>query len=493
MKILMINPPEQFKCIENPDDDGRSFLEADDFGAFPPLGILYVLSYLEKHTSGHQLHFLDCVGERLTHQQLRTAVEQIRPDIVGITSFTISLVDCCMAARTIREIVPHAHICLGGHHPIAYPVEAAKLPEFDSVIVGEGEYAFTDLVNALEQGHDYTAIRGVYTAESVDKVIDTMQRDRRFLARVSVPPAYVDDVEAIPMPDRKYIRRIKYHNILGVTGDLATLISSRGCPYLCTFCDVPYKAYRQRSHDSVLDEIQACIDMGYKEFRFYDDLFNIKPQKIIDFCDAIEARRMKFVWDFRGRANTVDWESLRRARMNGLRMIAFGVETGTDDGLRALKKGAKTSKFREVFKWCRQLGIMTVADYIIGLPWEKTKNDIKESIDFLMDIDPDYAQISILKLYPNTEIYDQAIAKKVIEPGRWKDFAMNPKPDFIVDHWDEHMDLSTLVKMQKYAYRRFYFRPRYIMRSAIKTRSLYELSSKVSGAFRLLRTNERMA
>lgn len=493
MKILLINPPGENKCIENPDDEGRYFLEADDFGAFPPLGALYVISYLEKHTSGHELRFVDCIGEGMRHDGVRRVIEEFRPDVVGVTSFTISLVDCCMVAETVREIVPDAHICLGGHHPIAYPVEAARLPQFDTIVVGEGEYAFTELVKCLETGQDYTEIQGVYTSESVENYIGTMGKDRRFLARVTIPPAYVDDVDAIPIPNRKFIRHINYHNILGVTGNLATLVSSRGCPYLCTFCDVPYKAYRQRSHDLVLDEIQACIDLGYKEFRFYDDLFNIKPQKIIDFCDAIEARGMKFDWDFRGRANTVSWESLVKAKKNGLRMISFGVETGTDEGLKALKKGAKTAKFKEVFEWCRQLGIITVADYIIGLPWEKTADDIKKSVDFLIQLDPDYAQMSILKLYPNTALYDEAVEKGVIKPGRWQDFAMNPTSDFIVDHWDEHMDLSTLVKIQQKSYQRFYFRPRYILRSAFKTRSLYELSSKISGAFKLLRTNERMA
>lgn len=493
MKILILNPPDQFKCIENPDEKGRAFLEADDFGAFPPLGALYVLSHLEKHTSGHQFYFHDCVGERISHAHLTSIIRDIRPDVVGITSFTISMVDVCMAARTVRSIVPHAHICLGGHHPIAYPLEASQLPEFDSIVVGEGECAFLDLVRALDKGEDFTGIRGVYTRETAKKYVGTQGKDRRFLQRVTVPPAYVDNIDDIATVNRKYIRHIKYHNILGVTGDLATILSSRGCPYLCTFCDVPFKAYRQRSVDLLLDEIQACMDMGYKEFRFYDDLFNITPQKIIDFCEAIEQRGMEFPWDFRGRVNTVTKESLARAKKTGLRMIAFGVETGTDEGLRALKKGTKTSKLSEVFAWCRELGIITVADYIIGLPWEKTPFDVKKSVDFMMSLDPDYAQVSILKLYPNTALYDDAVAKGVVKPGRWQEFALNPTPYFIVDHWDEHMDLNTLTRLQKNAYRRFYFRPKYILRSALGTRSYYELTSKIFGAFKLLRTNERLA
>ena len=493
MKIVIINPPDQYKCIENPDDKGRGFLESDDFGAFPPLGALYVLSYLEAHSTGHQLHFIDCVGEKMSHQRLRARLGEIRPDLVGITSFTISLLDVRLAARAVREIVPGAHICLGGHHPIAYPLEAAGLAEFDSVVVGEGEYAFSELVKALDAGADFTRIQGVYTGQSVGKHIGAGGTDRRFLARVAVPPAYVDDLDAIPMVNRNYIRHIKYHNILGVSGDLATVLSSRGCPYLCTFCDVPYKAYRQRSAELVLDEIQACMDMGYGEFRFYDDLFNITPGKVIEFCQAIEDRGMKFPWDFRGRANTVSRESLLKAKQSGLRMIAFGVETGTDEGLKLLKKGAKTDKFKEVFAWCRELGILTVADYLIGLPFEKTPAEVRKSIDFLIELDPDFAQISILKLYPNTALHDQALDQGIVRPGRWQAFSAAPEKDFLVDHWNEHLDLASLIRLQKSAYRRFYFRPRYILRSALGTRSLYELSSKIHGALKLLRSNQRSA
>ena len=493
MRILIINPPDKNKVVENPDERGEEFLEADSFGDFPPLGALYVLSYLEAHTSGHQLFFKDCVAERASYDQLRAYVEEIRPDVVGVTSFTVCLMDVVLTARLIREVVPDVHLCLGGHHPIAYPKEAAELPEFDSIVVGEGEEAFTELVRRLESGRDFTDIRGVYTRDSIRHHLDNPVQDKRFLARVTVPAAYVEDIDALPMLNRAYIRQYRYHNIIGSTDDLATILSSRGCPYRCTFCDVPIKSYRERSPAQVCDEIEACLAMGYKEFRFYDDLFNINERKVLAFCDELDRRGLKITWDFRGRVNTVGRDSLERARRSGLRMISFGVETGTDEGLRQLKKGTTTAKIRQAFQWCRELGILTVADYIIGQPFEKTPDDVRRNVDFLVSLDPDYAQVSVLKLYPNTEMYDDAVAKGVVAPGRWQEFAVNPRRDFIVDHWNEFMDLATLVKLQKWAYRRFYFRPRYILRSVRQTGSLYQFMSKAKGALKLIKTNLRMA
>lgn len=493
MKILILNPPAENTVIENPDEAGDEFLESDDFGDFPPLGALYVLSHCEKHTNGHEFFFHDCVGERITHKDLPQIISDIRPDVVGITSFTISLVDICMAAQTIRAIVPDVHLCLGGHHPIAYPFEAAHLPQFDSIVVGEGEVAFMELINALEKNDNFDHITGVYTAQSIEKFRNKTYRDKRFLARVQVPSGYVEEIDTITIPDRKYIRHIKYQNILGVTDNLATILSSRGCPYQCTFCDVPIKSYRQRDVDLVLDEVEECMRLGYTEFRFYDDLFNINEEKIIEFCDAVERRNMKFTWDFRGRVNGVTLHSLERAKKIGLRMIAFGVETGTDEGLEHLKKATTTEKIKDAFRWCRQLGILTVADYMLGLPTECDPQDVMNNVDFLIKLDPDYAQFSILTLYPNTQIYDEAVAEGLIKPERWQEWARNPKPGFIVDHWDQHMSHSKISELQKKAYKRFYFRPKYILRSILKTRSLYEFSSKAGGALKLMQTNKRTA
>jgi radical SAM superfamily enzyme YgiQ (UPF0313 family) len=302
-----------------------------------------------------------------------------------------------------------------------------------------------------------------------------------------VPPAYVENLDLLPFPDRSLIRHLKYRSIVGASDNLATMISSRGCPCRCTYCDVPFKRYRQRSILSVADEIKECLDAGYSEIHFYDDLFNITPERVNAFCDEITRRGYHFQWDFRGRVNTVTRESLEYARRAGCRMITFGVETGSNEGLRQLKKNTTTEQVRRVFRWCRELGILTIADFMIGMPFEKSASDVWRNIDFLLEIDPDYAQISILSLFPNTELFAGAARKGLIKPERWHEYAKAPTNDFYVDHWEEFISLRELLKLQQESYRRFYLRPRYIWRSLIKTCSWHEFSSKVQGALKLFR------
>ncbi len=486
MNILFINPPQKNTIREYPGADGSGYVETDDYGYFPPLGALYVLSYAEKKHPHHRYHFIDCIGEQIDYPELEMKLKQFQPDVVGITSFTISLVDVLLVARTIRKFFPNAHLCLGGHHPTAFPYEAALLSEFDSIVVGEGEYAFADLIDCVEKKEDFADILGVYTSQSILRFRDKEFKDRRFLNHVMVPPAYVDEIDMLPVPNRKYLEHINYQSIVGLTGKLATIISSRGCPYKCTFCDVPYKKYRERNIELVMDEIEHCLSLGYEEFHFYDDLFNMTAKKIVDFCEALERRKLKIVWDFRGRVNTVTEESLRRAKALGLRMISFGVETGDDAGLRILRKGTRTEQVSRTFAWCRQLGIKTVADFMIGLPHEKTEEDIMSNIDYLISLKPDYAQINILNLYPHTQVFNQAIQKGLEREGRWEAFSLNPTASFKVGHWTEFLTEEQLVQIHRKAYRKFYFRPTYIWNSVLQTSSMHELKSKVKGVKTLL-------
>lgn len=236
----------------------------------------------------------------------------------------------------------------------------------------------------------------------------------------------------------------------------------------------------------VVDEVEECLGMGYKEIHFYDDLFNITPQRVIEFCDEIERRGLQFPWDFRGRVASVTKESLVRAKKAGCRLISFGVETGSDEGIRILKKNTSINKIREVFLWCRELKIKTIADFMIGLPFEKSKKDILDNIDFLLRLDPDYAQIAILTLYPNTPLYDEAINKGLIKKDRWERFSLNPTRDFTVDHWEQFLSVTELVKLQRNAYLKFYLRPKYIFRNIFNTTSFYELRAKANGVLKLI-------
>ena len=234
--------------------------------------------------------------------------------------------------------------------------------------------------------------------------------------------------------------------------------------------------------------MQQCIEMGYDEIHFYDDLFNITPKRLIAICDEIDNRGVKVKWDFRGRVNGTDYESLRRFKNSGGRMISFGIETATDEGLKLLRKGSKVKENAQALKWCRELGIVSVADYMIGLPHEKSEQDIWDGFKVLTkQYKPDFAQFGILSLYPNTEVYDQAVEKGLIEGNKWNKWALDPiDTELIVDHWNEFISTKDLVRIQKSVYKKFYFRPSVIFKELLRLRSFHELKAKFLGALKVL-------
>jgi len=486
MNILLINPPEENLIKNFAYEDGTQCLDSPDFGKFPPLGILYIAAYLEKYASEHKIFVMDCVSEKISYPVIEEKIKEIKPDLVGISSFSVALVDIVKTADIIKKINPKTHICMGGHHTMVFPKEAVELQNIDSIILGDGEKAFCQLAKALAVGKSIEEITGVYTKNSIIKHLNVSNNKNLLLYDLDLVPAYTDNLDELPFPARKFISHLEFFSTVGVSKKFTTIISSRGCPYHCTFCDVPHKKYRSRSIKNIVDEIEECIQQGYEEFHFYDDMFNITPARIIDFSNEVLSRKLKFTWDFRGRVNTITKESLLIAKKAGLSMVSFGVETGTDEGLKYIKKETTVALIKNAFKICNDLKIKTVADYMLGFQFEKTKEDIKKSIDFCISIKPTYAVFGVLTLFPKTPVYYEAIEKKLINPERWADFCKNPTKDFYLDYWEEFFTRKELLDMQQEAFERFFLRPDYIFKSILDLRSIDELKIKIRGFFRLL-------
>jgi len=487
MKILFINPPADNLIDAYKNKDGDIGIDIANYGKFPPLGLLYILSYIEKYAPHHELHLMDCGSENITYKQLEEKVLEIKPDLVGISSFSVLLIDVVNVAKIIKKHFPNTHISMGGHHCMCFPEEAIAIKEIDSIMVGEGEKSFCELANALEKNEPIEDIKGIYTKDSIARLKETQNQDNSLLYPIKLQPSFVDNLDELPFPARKYLSHIKFYSVLGISNKFTTIISSRGCPYHCIMCDVPYKKYRSRSINNIVDEIEQCVKEGYEEFHFYDDMFNITPQRVIDFSQELIRRKIKIIWDFRGRVNTVTEESLKIAKQSGLRMISFGVETGTDEGLKYIKKGITIEQIKKAFKICQKLKIKTVADFMIGLPFEKTKQDIINDINFCISLKPTYVMFAVLTIYPKTPLYFQAIEKKLIDPDKWTKFCLNPTKDFQLDLWEEFFTREELLSFLDFAYKKFYLRFSYILQSIKNLTTIEEFKRKLSAFFLLLK------
>lgn len=470
MKVLLINPPiKNIIQAELPPALSR------EVGIFPPLGLMYIASYLQKY-SNHEVQILDAVAEDLSQAALEQAIRKSNPQLVGITAHTNNLIDVLFLTGLIKKIDPGIHINIGGSHARVFPQETLRLEGVDSVIPGEGEIPFFQLVEALSQGKDLREVPGLIFKEG-EGIISGKR------------PASPPDLDRLPFPARSLIKSQRYYYILGRRSTFTTMVSSRGCPYHCTFCSTPKENYRQRSVQNVVQEMEECGQLGVEEIHFVDDTFNLSPEWVISLCQEIKRRNLRIPWSFRGRVDTLTREVLQKLKEANCIRINLGVETSTDEGLKRLKKGLTIHQIEEVFAQAREIGISTVAYFLIGCPHEKSREDILHTLHFAKRLNSDFALFNILTPYPDTELYREGLEKGLFRKDFWREFALQPTKDFEIKVWEESFTKKELEKILVSIYRRYYFRFSIILRNLKSILHPREFFWKAKAALKILRSS----
>lgn len=469
MKVLLINPPTHNMI-------GTNVLEFVDTmtGCYPPLGLMYIAASVEKYTN-YEIKIIDAPTAKLDYRTLEEHIIKEKPDIVGITVTTFTLIDAILTVENVNKINSSIHVCLGGPHVNIYPLETIQIKGVDSVILGEGEFTFVDLLNALERDGDLHKIKNIVFIKNGEVVNNFIKGQ------------FINNLDLLPFPSRHLVPFRKYYSILSKKLPMTTMITSRGCPYRCTFCDRPHlgKKFRSRSAQNIINEFEICINMGIKEIFIYDDTFTINRQRVIDICDEIIKRKLDIVWDIRARIDTVDKEVLIKLKRAGCARIHYGIEAGTQEIIEVLKKNINLEQANNILKMTKELGIVSLAYFMIGNPTED-KEQIKKTIDFAIQLKSDYVHFSITTPFPGTELYKQGLSRGIWKNDFWQEFAKKHMEGFIPKVWEEKLSRAELVNLLKYAYRKFYFNPQYILKEFIKIRSFQELMRKINAGIKVI-------
>lgn len=469
MKVLLINPPAENEILScNPE------IIKTERGFDPPLGLLYLAGYLKKY-SRHELKMIDAQVEKLDYQKLREEIKKISPDVIGITAMTFTLLDVLKTIETAKELCPDVKIVLGGPHVHIYPEETANLKNIDYVVLGEGEETFFKLLENINNAEMLKEIPGL-VFKNQNKIINTGVKK------------YCENLDNLPFPPREMLPYKKYFSLLAKKEPITTMFTSRGCPFQCTFCDRPNmgKVFRKRSAKNVVDEMEECLKLGIKEIFVYDDTFTVDRQRVIDICEEILKRKLKFSWDIRARVDTIDRDMLVLLKRAGCERIHYGVEAGTEKILKVLNKNITLEQALKAFKLTKEIGMDTLAYFMIGSPTE-TKEDILETIKFAKKLDPDFVQITLLTPFPATKLYRLALEQNVFESDYWLDFAKNPRSGFKTRYWTKELSNDELQKLLTLAYKQFYIRPKYVLRRLLNIRSWPEMLRKIKAGLKVIK------
>lgn len=439
MRMCLIRPPRR-----NARDAGLSV---------PPLGLAYIAAAAREN--GHQVQIIDAFAADWSWAQLERRIEQEMPDVVGMTAMS-PMAD--VVRRAVRMVRPFTgRVVIGGPHPTAVRAEIfTEMPEIDAAVVGEGEAVVGPLLRWWSQGATGDPPPGV------------MAPDRAFSPLKKLP-----DPGDIAWPARDLLNQSQYRYLFASRRGFATMITSRGCPFRCSFCDknVSGSKWRARKAADVVDEMAHLAKNGVGFINFYDDNFTLSRSRVVAICDEILRRGVDIEWKCEGRVDSVDDDLLMRMRRAGCRVVAYGVESANPETLALLRKDIRVEQAAGAFAMTRRAGLRSLAYMILGAPGED-EAAVQRSIAFCREIGADYVQFSSLVPMPGTPLFKTHNASASASVPNPVD--ADAQRSTLTD-----MDPEVLARLMRQAWTGFYLRPRPMARifcDAVNSGSLNEVA-----------------
>ncbi len=436
---------------------------------------------------------------------LDRAVSEGRPfDIVGISSPTVLIGEAWAAAREAQA--RGAVTILGGPHLTLQPDESMQRPEVDLVVRGEGEEAIVEIVGVLESASDEarteeqgsrSAVSGRQSAVHDPRLANILglswrTADGRIQHNLERPLR--QDLDSIPLPAYHLFKIERYTNLQPLTDGLDpharayTIVTSRGCPYKCTYCSKPITGdtWRPRAVENVVKEWGLLArDLRATEIGVTDDIWNLDLKRAKDLCRALIDENLNAVpWvTVHGmKVNHTDLELFQLMKRAGCKRVGFGVESGDEEILRrVIKKSQTIEMVRQAFRNAKAAGLQTMGFFIFGMPRE-TEATMEKTIQLALELDPDLAHFMIAAPYPGTELWKLVEREGMLLSHSWDDYAIQAdKAHFEIG------DLKAEVVERKWreAHRRFYLRPKRIARRMLMPDTWRNLPRRLQDVLRV--------
>jgi len=415
----------------------------------PHLGLLMLAAVLRK--AGHSVRIIDASAQGLGYKETFEDVKKFQPDIIGFTAVTPSIIKTVKLASMMKEAYPSIPIVIGGPHFTAVQEQTLQdYPVFDYGVVGEGEETMIELVEALSAGK---------TPSNISALAFRKNGEVRFTS----PRPPIKDLDFLPFPAWELLDGFpsRYHPALFKYKKLPAthIISARGCPNKCIFCDTSVFSRQIRFHSSeyVLEMIGYLIkNFGIKEIIFEDDQFLIRKKRVARICEGILKAKWNISWCCSGRVNSADDPGLLRLmKRSGCWQISYGIESGSQKILNFAQKGITINQIKKAVRLTHEAGILSKGYFIFGLPYE-TEETMKKTILFARHIPLNDISAFTLTPFPGSEMYDIAEQHGTID----KDFEKMNLLDVV--YVPDGLSKEILLNYQRRFMKEFYLRPRII-------------------------------
>ncbi|MFC1666942.1 B12-binding domain-containing radical SAM protein [Candidatus Omnitrophota bacterium] len=451
IKISLIFP--SYRSAKDP----VSIREAkQNLGVIPPLSLAYVAAILESKDC--KVDLIDASALNLTKYQVLNRINAFGPDFLGFTTTTIDFHHTLDWIRYLKEEtgIP---VIIGGIHISVYPKETLTYEAIDYGIVGEAEETLPEFLEYLVNKKDLSKVSGICYRED-SRIVVTANR---------APFRNLDDS---PFPARHLLSNEKYYSLISKKKNFTAMMTSRGCPFHCIFCDNHTIEYRCRSPRNVVDEIGQCQRLfKINEIDIFDALFSVNPNRVIEICREIRQRKLEISWSFRTRVDLVNARMLDELRESGCMRIYYGIESGDRDILKNINKEIDIETVKRIVNITKDKGIDVFGYFMIGNIGE-TEESIKKTTNLILELPLDYVQITPVFAPPNTVLYE--MLRKKIHRDYWKEYTLDQTMRDMLPRYGTSLTDEEIKKKVRECYLKFYLRPGYIAKKMIELKSFDE-------------------
>lgn len=438
--IVLVHPPMSLDFLYGDLGEAGSSL--------PPQGLAGLAAVLRE--AGYKIKIIDSTASGLDIDGTVREIERIRPKAVGITVYTICLKIAAQIAGKIKAAVPETTIIVGGGHVSLLPGDALREhPEFDVGVIGEGEETLLELISKIVDDADWKDTGGIAYLEGGS-------------VRVNERRPFIKDLDSLPLPAWDLLPELKTHYSPAADSIKRTpstgIVTSRGCPGKCFFCNRSMFGNQTRSHspDYIIRMMLDLMDNhGMRDIYIQDDTFTANKKNVMEFCRKLIDLDLDITWSCHARTDYVDLEMLYLMREAGCWQISFGIESGAQEILDNINKGTTVEQNYKALEWCRKAGISVKGLFMIG-GFGESGETIGKTLEFIKKAHMTEFHMTFFTPMPQTVSWIKWPEYGTFDPENIAPHTF--KPNFI----PRGFTAKELVEYQKLCYRTFYLRPRII-------------------------------
>jgi len=428
---------------------------------FPPLGLASIAAYLLENNI--TVKIIDCnvvspyvdEFEKYFIKNFSDKYKQI--SVIAITAMTCTIKKAYKIASICRKYYSDSLIVFGGVHPTFCYEEVLSNPDIDIVVIGEGEITLSEIIKKV----DRHKINGIAYRSDNEKdgytIVKTPARER------------IQNLDTLPIPAYHLLPIQHYIPAKGSYKRLPamSMITSRGCPGKCTFCS---KTLGNRlvfqSAERIFKEINYLINnYGIRQILFYDDTFTVWKENVQNLCQMLIDNKVDLTWTCFARVDYVDPELLKLMQKAGCHQIMYGVENINEVVLKNINKKIDINQIKNAVKWTKSAGIECRLAFMVGNLGD-TREIIQENINFAIELDPDLIIVNITTPFPGTQMFQWAKERDLILTYNWDDYDLSRQIMKL-----PNMSVEETYQLYKLMYKKFYYRPKYLMKKIASIRN----------------------